>query len=58
MKIIFKSKKKKIYTEIGFEKPGNNNINNIPIIIENNDKPVFKNSKLIMPKYVVKKDKS
>ena len=58
MKIIFKSKKKKISTEIGFEKPGNNNINNIPIIIENNDKPVFKNSKLIMPKYVVKKDKS
>ncbi|XP_016904289.1 U5 small nuclear ribonucleoprotein TSSC4 isoform X1 [Apis cerana] len=55
MKIIFKSKKKKISTEIGFKKPENNtnNIDNIPIIIENNDKPVFKNSKLIMPEYVV-----
>ena len=55
MKIIFKSKKKKISTEIEFEKPRNNtnNIDNIPIIIENNNKPVFKNSKLIMPEYVV-----
>ena len=40
MKIIFKSKKKKISTEIGFKKFENNtnNIDNIPIIIENNDK--------------------
>ena len=40
MKIIFKSKKKKISTEIGFKKLENNtnNIDNIPIIIENNDK--------------------
>ena len=55
MKIIFKSKKKKISTEIEFKKFENNtnNIDNIPIIIENNNKPVFKNSKLIMPEYVV-----
>lgn len=52
-KIIFKSKKMK--TEVKFKKPADNteNVDNVPIVIENDDKPVFRNSKVIMPEYVV-----
>lgn len=63
MKILFKTKKRKIPVEIEFKKPESNTstVSNVSII-ENDDKPVFRSSKIIMPEYVVgqkkkKKDK-
>ncbi|CAL7935235.1 unnamed protein product [Xylocopa violacea] len=53
-KVIFRSKKAKTPTEIKFRKPEDNteNVDNV-VVIENDDKPIFRNSKVIMPEYVV-----
>ncbi|KAF3428003.1 hypothetical protein E2986_10954 [Frieseomelitta varia] len=55
-KITFKSKKQKTSAEdVEFKKPENNadKTGNTPVIIETDDKPVFRSSKIIMPEYVV-----
>ncbi|XP_031826350.1 uncharacterized protein LOC116424287 [Nomia melanderi] len=53
--IIFKPKKIKPTLEIKFKKPGNNvgKTLNEPIIVDHDDKPVFRSSKIIMPEYVI-----
>ncbi|KZC12132.1 PREDICTED: protein TSSC4 [Dufourea novaeangliae] len=54
-KIIFKSKKVKTNSEIEFKKPESNiqKTQNEPIIVDHDDKPIFRSSKIIMPEYVV-----
>ncbi|XP_033194587.1 uncharacterized protein LOC117159136 [Bombus vancouverensis nearcticus] len=55
-KIMFKCKKQKIsMAEVEFKKPesNTNETDNTPVIIESDDKPVFRSSKIIMPEYVV-----
>lgn len=54
-KIVFKSRKVKITSDIQFKKPDNEaeNINNAAVIVDSEDKPIFKSSKIIMPEYVV-----
>ncbi|XP_076750689.1 uncharacterized protein LOC143423317 [Xylocopa sonorina] len=51
--VIFRSKKAKTPIEIKFRKPDNTeNVDNV-VVIENDEKPIFRNSKVIMPEYVV-----
>ncbi|XP_076171521.1 uncharacterized protein LOC143148751 [Ptiloglossa arizonensis] len=54
-KVVFKSKKIKAISDIEFKKPESDTekTQNTPIIIDHNDKPVFRSSKVIMPEYVV-----
>lgn len=54
-KIVFKPRKAKIISDIQFKKPENEaeNTNNAAVIVDSEDKPIFKSSKVIMPEYVV-----
>ncbi|XP_076386239.1 uncharacterized protein LOC143263905 [Megachile rotundata] len=54
-KIIFKSRKTKTASDIQFKKPENEaeDINNATVIVDSEDKPIFRSSKIIMPEYVV-----
>ncbi|KOX77471.1 hypothetical protein WN51_09795 [Melipona quadrifasciata] len=54
-KITFKSKKQKTSEDVEFKKPRNNadKTGNTPVVIETDNKPVFRSSKIIMPEYVV-----
>ncbi|XP_043261566.1 uncharacterized protein LOC122402661 [Colletes gigas] len=51
----FTSKKVKAISDIEFKKPERDAVEtlNTSIVIEHNDKPVFRSSKIIMPEYVV-----
>lgn len=55
-KIVFKSRKNKTTSDIQFKKPENeieNTDDNNAIVINGEDKPTFKSSKVIMPEYIV-----
>lgn len=54
-KVTFKFKAAKTCSGIRFKKPTNEmeETQNAPVIIEHDDKPVFRSSKIIMPEYIV-----
>ena len=55
-KIVFKSRKNKTTSNIQFKKPENeieNTDDNDAVVIDDEDKPTFKSSKVIMPEYIV-----
>ncbi|XP_078048090.1 uncharacterized protein LOC144475746 [Augochlora pura] len=59
-KIVFKSRKVKPTSEVQFKKPKSDTqkIFDEPVIIDHDDKPVFRSSKIIMPEYVVGQKKT
>lgn len=54
-KIVFKSRNIKATSEVQFKKPENDTEETFsrPVIVDHDDKPVFRSSKIIMPEYVV-----
>ncbi|KAK2582340.1 hypothetical protein KPH14_004676 [Odynerus spinipes] len=54
-KISFRSRKNESTSTIAFKKPESESIESesLPVIVCTDDKPMFKNSKIIMPEYVV-----
>lgn len=54
-KIGFKAKKLHTASNVEFRKPETeiDEMNDVQVIIEHNDKPIFRSSKIIMPEYVV-----
>ncbi|KOC64501.1 hypothetical protein WH47_01085 [Habropoda laboriosa] len=54
-KVVFKPRKIKTTSDVEFKKPESSadKISNIPVIVDHDDKPIFRSSKVIMPEYVV-----
>ncbi|CAK9796804.1 hypothetical protein ANTQUA_LOCUS901 [Anthophora quadrimaculata] len=55
MEVVFKPRKIKTTSDVVFKKPesSTDKISNTPVIIDHDDKPIFRSSKVIMPEYVV-----
>ncbi|CAK9803969.1 hypothetical protein ANTPLA_LOCUS3891 [Anthophora plagiata] len=55
MEVVFKPRKIKTTSDVIFKKPesSTDKISNTPVIIDHDDKPIFRSSKVIMPEYVV-----
>ncbi|CAK9833240.1 hypothetical protein ANTRET_LOCUS9957 [Anthophora retusa] len=55
MEVVFKPRKIKTTSDVVFKKPesSTDKISNTPVIIDHDDKPTFRSSKVIMPEYVV-----